>query len=156
STVAAFVFSPPDTRPAKVNIPGWSTSPASAASAFDSRDNWDRSGECDAILGVSDETSDGEVEVFGGFSCPDPPGGLWNSPEPTTIRVRLFRNGSEIIQSKKSEKTCKNVGGVAMTCRTDSHSVSYPDYSSSDSFYGKMEIVSFGGTVTLTTGSIVS
>ncbi|WP_229716374.1 hypothetical protein, partial [Mangrovihabitans endophyticus] len=26
STVAAFVFSPPDTRPAKVNIPGWSTS----------------------------------------------------------------------------------------------------------------------------------
>ncbi|MCM4083645.1 hypothetical protein [Paractinoplanes hotanensis] len=128
---------------------------AAAASRLASEDGFDRTGACDAIVGVSDETSSGNIEVYGGFSCPTD-SGLWNTPEPTTIRVRLFRNGNEIIQSKKNSATCFTGAGVEWTCSTDSHSVTYPDYSGNDSFYGRIEIVSFSGNSTLTTGSITS
>lgn len=132
-------------------IPG----PAFAASKFASKDNFDRSRKCDAILGVSDETTSGKVEAYGGFSCPTG-SGLPNTPEKTTIRVRLFMNGQEIVQSKKTSATCNTGSSFPVTCSTDSHQVTYPDYSSTDTFYAKMEIDSFGGNVTLTTGTISS
>jgi hypothetical protein len=128
---------------------------AHAASKFANKDGFDRSGGCDAILGVSDETTPGKVEVFGGFSCPTD-SGLWNMPEVTTIRLRIFQDGQEVIQSKKALKSCKTVKGTKWTCATDSFELTFPDYSSSDSFYGKMEISSFGGSVTLTTGAITT
>ncbi len=128
---------------------------AHAASQFADKDGFDRSRRCDAIVGVSDETTSGKVEVFGGFSCPSDQR-LWNMPEATTIRVRIFMNGQEVIQSKKTLKTCKTVNGLKLTCQSDSHQVSFPDDSSNDRFYGRMEITSFSGTVTLTTGTITT
>jgi hypothetical protein len=128
-------------------------SSAFAASKVASKDGFDNSGLCDAIVAVSDETTSGSVEVFGGFSCPTGYG-LWNQPVGSTIRVKIFRNGKEIIQSKKAVPTCTYIGAVRVTCSSDSHQVKYPDYPGKDSFRGEMEIVSVGGTVTLKTSTI--
>jgi hypothetical protein len=125
---------------------------AHAASEFANKDGWDKSGKCDAIVGVSDETTNGTVEVYGGFSCPTGTG-LWNQPEKATIRVRIFQNGKEIIQSKKTLKDCQHLK-AKVTCSSDHHEITYPDYAGTDKFHGQMEIVSFGGTVTLTTPTI--
>jgi hypothetical protein len=134
-----------------VAVPGT----AQAASKFANKAGFDHSKRCDAIVGVSDETSSGKVEVFGGFSCPTG-SGLFNQPEPTTIRVKIFRGNQEVIQSKKNVASCKQVGGKWFTCSSDSHQVTYPDATSSNTFYGQMEITSFSGSVTLTTGKITT
>jgi hypothetical protein len=129
---------------------------AYAASQFASKNNFDNTSRtCDAIVGVSDETTSGSVEVYGGFSCQTGTG-LWNQPEAATIRVRLFMNGQEVIQSKKTLATCIKVSGLKVTCSTDSHQVTYPDNSGNQQFYGKIEIVSFSGNATLTTPSITT
>jgi hypothetical protein len=72
-----------------------------------------------------------------------------------TIRVRIFENGQEVIQSKRTLPDCSHAS-IHKTCSSESYQVTFPDYSSSDKFYGKMEIVSFSGTVTLTTPTITS
>jgi len=129
---------------------------ALAASKFASKDSFDTSKTCDAIVGVSDETTSGKIEVFGGFSCPTG-FGLANQPEVATIRVRLFENGQEVVQSKRNMPTCSTVNGIKKTCSSESHQVTWPDDpNKSESYYGKIEIVSFTGTVTLTTGTITS
>lgn len=140
---------------AGTSVTAFAATPASAAESSAGQNGFDRTGTCDSIVGISDSTTSGKIEVFGGFSCPTS-GGLLNTPTVTTIRVRLFRNGTEIIQSKKNSATCFAKSGANWTCSTDSHSVTYPDASSSDKFYGRLEIVSFSGNSTVTTGTITS
>jgi hypothetical protein len=123
-------------------------SPALAASSSASRNNFQY--DCDAQVHVSDATSYGDVEVFGGFSCPSGTG-LWNHGEPTTIKVIIIRNGVEI---QNSTRTCPTCIQKFYTCSTESWQTKYPDYSSTDRFRGKMIITSLGGSVTLTTGEI--
>jgi hypothetical protein len=128
---------------------------AMAASKFANKDGFDSSKRCDAILGVSDETTSGKVEVFGGFSCPTGYG-LANQPEKATIRVRLFENGQEVVQSKRTLKDCSKAS-IKKTCSSESHQVTWPDDAKkSEKYYGVMEIVSFSGTVTLKTATISS
>lgn len=134
-----------------VSVPGQ----AMAASKFANKDKFDTAKLCDAVVGVSDETTTGKIEVFGGFSCKTG-FGLANFPEKTTIRVRLFKNGQELLQSKKAVKNCFRFDGVAHSCSSESHQVAFPDDSTSDRYWGKMEIVSFTGRVTLTTKAISS
>jgi hypothetical protein len=118
------------------------------ASASAGRNNFQR--ECDAQVHVSDTTSSGNVEVFGGFACPTGTG-LWNHSVPSTIKVIIIRNGVEI---KNSTFTCPSCIEKFWTCSTESWQVTYPDYASTDRFKGKMVITSLGGSVTLTTGEI--
>ncbi|XVU24082.1 hypothetical protein ACQPZJ_43735 [Actinoplanes sp. CA-054009] len=136
---------------AAVAMPGQ----ALAASQFASKNGFDTSKKCDAIVGVSDETTSGKIEVYGGFSCPTGYG-LANQPEKATIRVRLFQNGQEVVQSKRSMPDCSGTTSIRKTCSSESHQVTYPDNSGTQTFYGKIEIVSFSGTVTLTTPTISS
>jgi hypothetical protein len=124
------------------------TSRALAASSSAGRNNFQ--GQCDAQVHVSDATSYGDVEVFGGFSCPTGTG-LWNHGVQTTIKVIIIRNGVEI---KNSTFTCPTCIQKFWTCSTESWQTVYPDYSSTDRFRGKMIITSLGGSVTLTTGEI--
>jgi hypothetical protein len=128
---------------------------AFAATESSTKNNWDRSRGCDAVVSVSDVTTSGKVEVYGGFACPSN-SGLWNQPEGATIRVKLFVNDQEILQSKKALKTCKTVSGIKWTCHSDSHQVAITDDSGTDRFRGEMQIVSFSGTVTLATPTIRS
>jgi hypothetical protein len=127
---------------------------ALAASKFANKNNFDTPRKCDAVVGVSDETSSGKIEVFGGFSCPTGLG-LANMPEKATIRVRLFEDGQEVVQSKRTMPDC-NSGRLRITCSSESHQVTWPDARASAKYYGKMEIVSFSGKVTLTTPTITS
>ena len=124
-------------------------SPAYAASSSASRDNFAQ--HCDAQVHVSDRTAAGKVETFGGFSCPTGTG-LFNEPEQATIVVMIIRNGTEVIRSYKGLATCYK----PFTCSTESHSVTYPDYSTNDRFRGRIQITSFSGSVTLTTGEITT
>jgi hypothetical protein len=122
--------------------------PAYAASASAGKNNFQR--ECDAQVHVSDATSSGNVEVFGGFACPTGTG-LWNNGVASTIKVIIIRNGVEI---KNSTFTCPSCIEKFWTCSSESWQVTYPDYASTDRFKGKMVITSLGGSVTLTTGEI--
>lgn len=122
-------------------------SPAQAASASAGKDNF--AGACDAQVHVSDATTFGRVEGFGGFSCPTGVG-LLNEPSQATITIMIFRNGVEVIRSHYDIPTCIR----PTTCSTDSHSVTYPDYASTDRFKSRMQITSLSGSVTLTTAEI--
>jgi hypothetical protein len=125
----------------------FAASPAHALSAAASKDNFQ--GGCDALVIVSDTTSSGNVEAFGGFSCPAGEG-LWNHGVPATIKMILIQNGTEVINSVRTLPTCWEF----WTCRSESWQVKLPDYAGTDRFRGKMVITSLGGSVTLTTGEI--
>ncbi|MEU8409350.1 hypothetical protein AB0C19_24405 [Micromonospora sp. NPDC048842] len=130
---------------------GLISTPAYAASSVAGKDGWDKSRNCDANVVVSDATSSGKIEVYGGFVCPTGTG-IINEPQVATIRIIMFRNGDQILQSKKNVTMGKKPFSIA----SDSHAITYPDYSSSDNFYGVMEITSLSGYVRLTTGIITS
>lgn len=130
---------------------GLTSSPAFAASSTAGKNGFDRSGKCDANVAVSDVTSYGKVEVFGGFVCPTG-SGLFNEPTGATIRVRMYKNGVEILQSLKNVPT----GNKPFTISSDFHAITYPDYSSTDRFKGVIEISSLSGSVKLTTGEITT
>lgn len=123
--------------------------PALAASAAASRDNFDRSGQCDAVVIVSTNTSFGNVEVFGGFACPTG-SGLFNKPLATTIKVMIIRNGAEVIRNTRPLPTCND----PLTCSSDSNSVTLPNEDGDQSYSGRMEITSPSGHVDLTTDVI--
>ncbi|MER7894565.1 hypothetical protein ABTX15_32850 [Micromonospora sp. NPDC094482] len=125
--------------------------PASAASSVASKKDFDQSRRCDANVTVSDVTTYGKVEVYGGFVCPTG-SGLFNEPVRATITIQIYRNGVSILRSQKELA----FGTRPLTLSSDFYAITYPDYSSSDRFKGWMQISSLSGSVTLTTGEITT
>ena len=66
--------------------------PAYALDAGAYRDNFNGR-SCDALVYVSDTTSSGKVEAFGGFSCPS------NVKLIGHLTVVLYRNGTQVCSS---------------------------------------------------------
>ncbi|MFF0776525.1 hypothetical protein ACFYUK_47115 [Nonomuraea wenchangensis] len=119
----------------------FSATPASAASSTAGRENFYRN--CDAVLAVSDQTTPGSVEVYGGWGC-DATSYFY----PGQIILSLYLNGVEVMHSEKKTPDLSRP-------QSFSHAVTHPDYSTTDYFYGKMTIKGAGGVnFTLTTGKI--
>ncbi|WP_148427326.1 hypothetical protein [Micromonospora sp. AP08] len=120
-----------------VVVGGFTPSSAQAASASTGRDNF--YGTCDAQVHVSDTTTAGRVEVFGGWGC------QVDKYFTGTLVCVLYLNGAEKARVATDLKTSS----------TEFCAVTYPDYSSTDTFYGKLIVKGAGSTnFTLTTGSI--
>ncbi|KIR63360.1 hypothetical protein TK50_21240 [Micromonospora haikouensis] len=100
---------------------------------------------------ISDVTTSGKVEAYGGFVCPTG-SGLFNEPVRATITLQIYRNGVSILRSQKE----LTFGTRPYTLASDSYSITYPDYSSSDRFKAWMQISSLSGSVTLTTAEITT
>ncbi|SHN47205.1 hypothetical protein [Cryptosporangium aurantiacum] len=110
---------------------------ANAASSSVGKNNF--YGTCDAQAHVSDATTSGKVEVFGGWGC------QVNKYFTGTLVCAIWVNGSEKFRTTKD---------ILLASSRDC-AVTYPDYSSSDSYVGKVIIKGQGGTnFTLTTGAI--
>lgn len=116
---------------------GFAPSAAHAASSSAGRDNFYHT--CDAQVHVSDGTTAGKVEVFGGWGC------RTDQVFVGTLVCIIYVNGAEKLRTSVD----------LVVASTKDCSVSYPDYSSSDSFLGKLIVKGAGGVnFTLTTGSI--
>jgi hypothetical protein len=116
---------------------GFTPSSAHAASKSVGRNNF--YGTCDAQAHVSDDTTPGKVEVFGGWGCQV---GKYFSG---TLVCIIYVNGVEKMRTSTD----------ITTATTKDCAVTYLDNRSSDSYYGKMIVKGVGGTnFTLKTGAI--
>ncbi len=114
--------------------------PAAAASSSAGRDNFWRN--CDASVTVSDATSPGDVEVYGGWAC-----ATGTHFQPSSITMILYYQGREVKRSKKSSPSLESVSNLA-------HWIAYPDWSSRDAYHGAMLVEGPGVKFTLTTRTI--
>lgn len=116
---------------------GLTPSLAYAASKSAGRNNfWST---CDAQVHVSDETTSGKVEVFGGWGC------TVTKAFTGTLVCIIYVNGREKMRTSVD----------LVTASTKDCAVTYADHSSSDSYYGKLIVKGAGGTnFSLSTGSI--
>ncbi|GIH07098.1 hypothetical protein Rhe02_51650 [Rhizocola hellebori] len=114
--------------------------PASAVSSGNSKNNFFR--ECSATVVVSDTTTPGKVEGYGGWGCAATSGFC-----PGYLVVTISYNGQEVI------RTQKNTG--PLTCPTTwSASVTYPDWSTVDGYRASIIVKGPYTNFTLWTGTI--
>jgi hypothetical protein len=115
--------------------------PALAADKGAYRDNFNGRG-CDAQVYVSDTTTSGKVEAFGGFSCPSSVQLIGN------VTAILYRNGKEVCSK-----------GRHFSLASTSHAeCAVTDSSGSQKWKAKLRVATPGtsGSVTITTGEITT
>ena len=115
-------------------------SPASATSSVVVVNNFYNS--CDAQVSVSDAVQSGSVTVNAIWWCPS-----GKSFFPSTIIAVISVNGAEVKRASKST-------GFLDDPQSLSVQVSYPDWSSTDSFKGSMILTGPSTNRTVPTGSI--
>lgn len=113
--------------------------PAHAADTGAYRDNFNGRG-CDAQVYVSDTTTSGKVEAFGGFACPSRVKLIGH------INVFLFKNGKQV---------CKNGHGYNLESTAHAQ-CAVTDSSGSQKWKARIQLVTpdSSGGVSLTTGEI--
>ncbi|SHN47204.1 hypothetical protein [Cryptosporangium aurantiacum] len=117
----------------------FTAAPASAADAGAGQQDYNPAG-CDALLYVSDTTSPGRVEGFGGFSCAQSKKMIGN------MTVTLYKGGTKVCSK-----------GVAFNkVSTSETGCSVADPSGNQSWKSHIRIVDIYGQIYFSTGTITT